>query len=258
MTARRGSDGGRSRPTTALLSLTVLGAGLLVGSRVTAGSVDLLAEVPTDGVVATDIPGRSKGGGWLVTSGTLVARDGVVWSGDPDQGPPDGTARTTGSAVLRAVTSRDDFTDGVLDIRMRLLGLSATARTPAEDWDGVHVFVRYRDPENTYTVDLVRRDGGVTIKRKRAAADGGAGGAGTYTTLASGRLGVTRAWRDFAVTMTDIVAGPQLSLAVDGRTVLSVVDDSDVALRGRGRLGLRGDNAEFEVSTLSFSHSGRP
>jgi hypothetical protein len=199
-------------------------------------AVDLVAPLPRNGVVAADEYAPERGGPWLVTSGTLLTRDGQLWSGEPDAGPPDSAGRT-GSAVLRAVSVRRDFQDVRVRVSLRMIALSSSARTPFRPWDGVHLFLRYADQDHLYSVDLQRRDGLLTIKRK----------AMTYTTLAETKLPGDHRWHSYEVGVTDLAGGTHLGLWVDNRRVLDVADRGSSALRGPGRVGLRGDNAEFRV-----------
>jgi hypothetical protein len=223
-------------------------------------TVSMLAGLPRNGVVAAEVGGTQAGGDWLVTSGTLFTRDGDLWSGRPDEGPPDPAAGRTGSAVLRAVSVRSDFTNVLTHVELRSDGLTSTRRTPEQSWDGVHLFLHYRDANNLYAVDLVRRDGSLSIKRKStaklettpvasatAAPDSTGQDDGVYQTLANTRLTLTRGLHTFDASIKDLPGGVQIALVIDGQQVLSTLDDQSVALNGPGRVGLRGDNAEFTV-----------
>lgn len=223
--------------------------------------VDMLTGLPHDGLVAADAGGPQVGGSWVVTSGSLLTRDGNLWSGRPDAGPPDPVRGRTGSAVLRAVSTRRDFENVHLTVEMALRRLVTTSRTSSQSWDGVHVFLRYSNANDLYVVDLARRDGTLAIKRKtadQASSGSTAGSSGSssgadlsdlrlYTTLATTNLATGRHWRRYDVTIAQTRAGVAISLDVDGHTVLKTVDPEGTALRGPGGVGLRGDNTEFEV-----------
>lgn len=231
--------GGTALAVTGVLTVTGL---VLSHSGTDDDVVNLLSGLPRDGIVATDEHGPQRSGPWLVTSGTLLTRDGKLWSGVPDAGPPAPTRGRTGSAVLRAVSVRRDFQDVHVYLRLRSATLSTTARTPAHAWDGVHVFLRYRDQDHLYSVDLQRRDGTLTIKRKSVG----------YETLAQGHppAAATGSWRTYDISVTDTPVGPRISLAMDGRLVLQAVDHDRAALQEPGRVGLRGDNADFTVGAF--------
>jgi hypothetical protein len=245
----------------AIMALALL-IGILVWSFVAhrndGGTVDMLKGLPRDAIVASDTAGPEAGRRWLVTSGTLFSRHGELWSGVPDAGPPDPIHGRTGSAVLRAVTTRTDYEDVRVQVEMRLNALHSTARTGKRSWDGVHVFLRYRNAQNLYVVDLVRRDGLVTIKRKAppvgsAAHDTvdsttAARETGAYTLLATARLEPTTTWHSFDLGIRNTPASVLITLAVDGRTLLTTIDtDRSAPLHGPGRVGIRGDNADFLI-----------
>lgn len=175
---------------------------------------------------------------WTVTSGSLFARDGAGWTGVPDGGSPGpASANATGSAVFRAVSREHTFADVVVTTRVRVDRLVQTARTPARDWDGVHLFLRYRDANNLYTVDAHRRDGALTVKRKRG---------GDYEILGEVDHPVPRGrWVDVHASARTTADGVRIALRIDRVPVLTVTDTSGEAISGAGRVGIRGDNCEF-------------
>ncbi len=133
-----------------------------------------------------------------------------------------------------------------VNFQLRVAGLVSTARTPAESYDGVHVFLRYQNQRELYVVSVYRRDGVVAIKEK---IPGGPANGGTYYTLAEARAGVPRdSWS--AVSVSIVTTGSKtvrIALSINGRTVLA-----STGSRGRvdpilaaGRVGLRGDNCQF-------------
>lgn len=185
---------------------------------------------------------------WLVTSGSFFTRDGAGWTGAPDAGRPDAaSARATNSAVFRAVTRRADIEDAVVAFRLRLDRFVATPQTPVHPWDGVHVFLRYVSERRLYVVSVNRRDGGVAVKKK---VSGGDANGGTYITLASrGAPAPTGAWHDYAVEAHSLGNAVAIRLVRDGTVVLETTDAGvgGPPITGAGRVGLRGDNAEFVV-----------
>jgi hypothetical protein len=152
---------------------------------------------------------------------------------------------------------RSDFTNAEVHVELRVAALSSTERTPERPWDGVHLFLHYRDANNLYVADFLRRDGTLAIKRKSTLAldtpageDNGStpGEDGIYRTLASTRAsGLAEGWHRLDATIGDTASGVAVTLSVDGRQLLSTVDSGAAALRGPGRVGLRGDNADFTV-----------
>jgi hypothetical protein len=215
------------------------------------GQVDMLAGLPHDGVVAADTSSPHVGGQWLVTSGSLLTRNGQLWSGRPDAGPAAPAQDRTGSAVLRAVSTSRDFKNVHVFVEMKLTALSTTTRTSAQAWDGVHIFLRYQNQTDLYAVDLTRRDGTLAIKRKRTAgADVSAAdisNGGVYKTLATTRHAMSHQWHSYEVSVANGPRDVRISLSVDGKLVLSAVDPDTASLRDAGAVGLRGDNANFTI-----------
>ncbi|WP_282205572.1 hypothetical protein [Kitasatospora fiedleri] len=185
---------------------------------------------------------------WVATSGSLFAHGGTGSTGEPDgDSPGPDSARHTGSAVFRLVTRRRDFADCRVTAEVCLQPPVTTARTPAQDWDGAHLWLRYHSPQELYALSFRRRDGHVEIKRKTPGPDGDDGD-GDYRTLAEGRhaLGYGQ-WHTVSGTVRDTAGGKvHLALAVDGRTVLEAVDPDPGRLSGPGGAGLRADNTALE------------
>jgi hypothetical protein len=189
---------------------------------------------------------------WDVTSGSLFVRDGAAWSGVPDDAAPTASSRNgTHSAVFRAVTRRADFGDLAFSFRLRVHGLLRTRTTKAHDWDGVSVLVRYQSEEHLYAVTVLRRDGVVTIKKK---VPGGDANGGTYHTLARGSMRATLGvWREFRVVVHDRADGPVVIELRQGGSSLVARDagaGGSAPIRRPGRIGIRGDNAEFEFDDV--------
>lgn len=250
------------RTLVALGALAALVAWIVVQSQ--PAQIDMLQGLPRDGLVAADAGAPEVGGRWVVTSGSLLTRNGELWSGRPDAGPPDPAHGRTGSAVLRAVSTHLDFENVRVSIEMALTALVTTTRTSAHAWDGVHIFLRYQNAADLYVVDLTRRDGTLAIKRKRSVAAGpspstsvGPGvlatqdadlsNGGLYTTLATTRHSLSHEWHRYELSCTNGPQGVTITLSVDGNVLLTAVDPDTSALRGPGGVGLRGDNANFKI-----------
>ncbi len=197
--------------------------------------------------------GARRSADWLVTSGSLFADDGTAWSGTIDGKSPDPSSTgATGSAVLRAVSARDDFGDVVVRLALDVAGQTTTRRTGKNAYDGVHLLLRYTSPDSLYAVSLCRRDGAVMIKRKEP---GTPSDDGYYSTLAQGSspCPVGR-WVKYTVSVRNEPGGVRITLSVGSRVVLSVLDagtGGTAPLRGTGRVGVRGDNTEFHLRELS-------
>jgi hypothetical protein len=155
----------------------------------------------------------------------------------------------TWSAVLRAVTVRDDFLDVRVTLDLRVLAMTATERTDQEDFDGVHLMLRYLDPDQLYTIDLCRRDDTVTIKKKVTGETGPDGG--VYHTMAAAPFDcVHDRWRTFTAQVSNEAGGVRLTLFTPERQVIAALDEGaggQPPLAGAGRVGVRGDNTSFRL-----------
>lgn len=193
---------------------------------------------------------------WIVTSGSLFARDNAGWTGVPDRGttgPRSATAND--SSVFRAVTQRNDFQNVTVSFGLLVQRFVSAAGGPAPGWQGVHVFLRYQNPALLYVVSVDRRDGVIVIKKK---VPGGPVDGGTYYTLATASGGgVTGRWEQVRASVANIGAeGVQIRVWLNGRPRLQAVDHGvgDVApILQPGRVGLRGDYTEFEFDHFTVS-----
>ncbi|MGN9758410.1 hypothetical protein [Streptomyces sp. SD31] len=185
---------------------------------------------------------------WITTSGSLFAKDGAGWTGVPDaeETGPD-SARHTGSAIFRLVTHRRDFGAATVSTWVRLDPPVTTPSTPAREWDGGHIWLRYHSPEELYGLSFRRRDGEVVIKRKIPGHGGGGEDDGRYVTLAEGRHALSYGtWHQVEASAVNLPSGSvRLRLDIDGKTVLTGTDRSPGPLRQPGRVGLRADNTEL-------------
>jgi hypothetical protein len=194
-----------------------------------------------------DRPGAHISPDWMVTSGSLFADDGGASTGEIDGDSPDVDSRhATGSAVLRAVTVRDDFLDVRITLDLRVVAMTTTERTDQEDFDGVHLMLRYLDPDQLYTIDLCRRDDTVTIKKK---VTGDAGPDGAYHTMAEAPYDCVRnRWRTFTAQVNNEAEGVRLTLSTPERQVMTALDKGgggQPPLIRAGHVGVRGDNTSF-------------
>lgn len=187
--------------------------------------------------------------GWAMASGSAFVDGTALWSGVPDDIGPDATSSNgTNSAVLRLVTQRADFGDVDVSFDLATQSYVTTPTTPAVDWDGVHVFLRYQSPQELYYVSVDRRDDRIAIKKK-VPSDSSNGG--TYHTLATATLRNTHGmWRHFdARVVTDPSGSVTVSLSTGGEVVLTAVDSGTGGppITAAGRVGVRGDNTEFRL-----------
>ncbi len=190
---------------------------------------------------------------WEVTSGSLFALDGNAWTGHPDGNAADATSsRATDSAVLRVRTSQDDFGDVAVSFRLLLRGFVQTPRTPPQAYDGVHVWLRYQSPDWLYFASVSRRDGSIVIGKKLPDGSGG-----RYVDLArvSGHPFPSGRWENVKATITSNDGSVLIKVFVAGQQVASAVDTGEggPAILKAGRVGIRGDNAEFEFGDFKVT-----
>lgn len=196
---------------------------------------------------------------WVVTSGSLFAHWAFGWTGVPDgDSPGPGSVPHTGSSVFRLVTRRRDFGDTTVRCWVFLRPPGATGRTPAQDWDGGHLWLRYHNAQELYALSFRRRDGAVVLKRKYPAPDRSPDEEGLYTTLAAREYAVEYGrWHQVSATVSGCDAGHvRITLALNGRTVLDAQDRSPGRLATPGGIGLRGDNTE--MAFFGFTARGGP
>ncbi|MDH6515078.1 hypothetical protein M2164_001558 [Streptomyces sp. SAI-208] len=185
---------------------------------------------------------------WIATSGSLFAKDGAGWTGVPDVGDTGAdSARHTDSAVFRLVSRRRDFGPVTVSVRSRLEPPVTTPKTPARDWDGGHIWLRYHSPDELYAISFRRRDGAVVIKRKIPGWGPEDEDTGGYATLAEGRHAISYdTWHRVSASAVNLDSGSvRLRLDIDGKTVLTAEDRTPGPLRRPGGVGLRADNTEL-------------
>jgi hypothetical protein len=89
---------------------------------------------------------------WDMTSGSLFAKDGHGWTGKIDDCEPDATSSNcTNSAIFRLNTKNFGYGNVKVSMKLYQNGLTSTSATPAVDWDGVHIFLRYRSDQSFTT-----------------------------------------------------------------------------------------------------------
>jgi phosphodiesterase/alkaline phosphatase D-like protein len=215
-----------------------------------------------DGVITNEYahwnpagPGANHDALWKVTSGSLYASGGKGWTGVPDDAPAAAdSSNGSGSSVFRMTTHRRDFSD--VEVKFKLLnqGLTTSARTPAQAWDGAHIFLRYIDETWLYYASINRRDNKVIIKKK---VPGGPSNGGTYYNLSDPKPYTVpyNAWQEVRVTVkTNDDGSVTIRLFADGKLLVGATDTGvgGPPITQSGRVGLRGDNANlmFEDYTV--------
>jgi hypothetical protein len=193
---------------------------------------------------------------WEMTSGSLFAQGGSGWTGKPDGCSTSSPASEpcTASDVFRLNTKRHDFGDVTVSLDLRNNYLTSSSRTPAQNWDGIHVWLHYQSEYKLYYASFNRRDGRLVIKKK---CEGGSENGGTYYELGAGELtgfpipfGV---WQHLAASIQDNPDGSvTITMWRNGIRLLSATDGGVgcAPIAAAGSVGVRGDNADFNVDNF--------
>ncbi|MDX6635773.1 MAG: hypothetical protein QOF06_1976 [Solirubrobacterales bacterium] len=193
---------------------------------------------------------------WEMTSGSLFAQAGTGWTGVPDgcSGSSASSSPCTASDVFRLNTLRHDFGDVTVSVDLRNNYLTSSSRTPSQNWDGVHVWLRYQSQYNLYYASFNRRDGHLVIKKKCV---GGSENGGTYYELGDGeRSGYPipfGTWQHLAVNARNNADGSvTITMWRDGSQLLSATDAGlgCAPITAPGSVGIRGDNDDFNLDNF--------
>jgi hypothetical protein len=258
-----------ARPSTRRRLVGLLTAGLLALPLAAAAPLPATASSPVfledrftgpDGLVTNVHAGASPSsrtavhdGTWEQTSGSLYRRSNQGWTGKPDGVTPNaGSTNGTGSAVFRMRSHRSDIRNASVSFRLLNQGYTSTSRTPARNYDGLHVWLNYQSETELYYVSVNRRDGKVVVKRKTP---GGTSNGGTYhvigaETVSPSPIGTWQSWR--VTTQTQPDGSVVIEAYRNGTKVLSRRDTGlrlsngtwSPPLTKGGRIGFRGDNLQ--------------
>lgn len=195
---------------------------------------------------------------WEMESGCALRRSNTLWSGKPSSSVPNiNCSNGAGSAVFRLWTKRDDFRNVRVRMRLRNVGFNDGSRQwPAVRWDGVKLWLRRQGGTGSvglYTAEVNRREGNVIVQKKCAGRD-------EYHLLAQTSPGDTPPrfgkWEKVGGSVRNLPGGAvRLTVERRGKTVLEAVDRGRGCrpIRSDGRVGIRGDNAEFFVDGFRVS-----
>jgi PKD repeat protein len=194
---------------------------------------------------------------WEMTSGSFFSVNGLGWSGVPDVCDPDRLSQTcTDSAIFRLTTKRADFGNVMVNMKLKINSLTSTSETPAVDWDGIHIFLRYQSEYSLYYASVARRDGSVVIKKKCV---GGSDNGGTYyelTSYVSGHPIPFGSWINVGASIvTNSDGSVTIGLYRDGSLLAQDTDSGKgcAAITAPGKVGIRGDNADFNIDDFTVS-----
>jgi hypothetical protein len=193
---------------------------------------------------------------WAVESGSLYRRSNAAW---------------TTSSVFRAWSTREDLQSVRVefDLRTNRFTNGSTDRPPRA-WDGVKIWLHARHTDGGvlgapmagspagYTAEVSLRDGRIYVQKKVAGrwAGGNYVQGGSYFLLSSpvsrpARIGE---WERVGGVARDNPDGSvTIQVIRNGEVALEVTDRGELGgppLRGPGRIGIRGDNTDFQIDNL--------
>ncbi|GGL17165.1 hypothetical protein [Mangrovihabitans endophyticus] len=259
--------------------VTLVSVGLAFGATTTVVLDDVALSPPAgeslfapsfsrlDGLVTNEFaywsptnPTRRDSTDWEMTSGSLFSRSGNGYTGRIDSIQADSTSvNGTNSAIFRLTTRDHSFTDVAVRMNLDVHRFTSTSRTPRRDWDGVHLFLRYKSQYELYYASVARRDGKVLIKKK---CRGGSANGGSYYPVSAevrDQRVAPDQWTRVGASIRDNADGSvTITLDRGGRTLATATDRGIgcAPLRGAGALGIRGDNTEFEFNTFRVTSLG--
>lgn len=192
--------------------------------------------------------GAAQNRRWFAESGALARGGGVG---------------TTAAGTFRMWTRRATFGDVRVDLRLRLDGFTR-ARRPIAGWDGVKLWLRRRlqtpgpggrvDDGATagYTAEVALRDGRVYVQKK-------VGDRYDLLSATPRRPFPLGSWHEVGgLVRTNADGSVTIEVLRDGRVAAAVTDRGGAGgppLRAAGRVGLRSDDAAYEVDDLRIRPS---
>lgn len=184
---------------------------------------------------------------WEMNSGTFYALSNQGWSGVP--------SASNNSGIFRLTTKQANFGNIAVSFDLTLNSLTTTAATPATGWDGVHIFLRYQSEESLYYASVSRRDGTVVIKKK---VPGGSSNGGTYYNVSTYNrapfpLGSRIPVKATIETLSD--GSVKIQLFANGSLIVTGIDKGlgGAPIRNAGKVGIRGDNANFFLDNFAVT-----
>lgn len=206
---------------------------------------------------------------WETNSGSLFWQSGTGWSGRPSSSctPDVDSIPCTNSGIFRLRTKRTDFGDVRVDTDLRVNAMTDLVSKTTSVGEGVQLWLRYQadrpgGPLGTdlYKFETNRRDGNVTIKKK-CFDTGSSTNDGVYYELArsGGHPIPLGRWQKIGASAKNNTGGSvTLKLYREGVQLLEATDRGTgcAPLRGAGRVGVRGDDADFNLDNFRVTSLG--
>jgi hypothetical protein len=190
---------------------------------------------------------------WHMNSGTLYRQGGAGYTGKPQDGSVKGG---NDSSVFRMEPVQKNFTNYDVSMFLKIDSFSPGGKvSPAQDFDGAHIWVGFQSQYQLYAISVDRRDGTMIIKKKCAGGPNPSNG-GTYydlTPSASGRPVPIGSWQHIQVSVRQLTGGSvSISASRDGYTLNAVDTGIGCAPIAVGGVGLRGDNTEMHFTDINI------
>lgn len=113
-----------------------------------------------------DDPQSVHSDSWEMTSGSVFAQNKSAWTGIPDScAPSSDSSICTNSNVFRLRTKQTFAGNIKVSLALRQ-NVDIHTEDKNKAWYGTHIWLRYQNPYNLYSVSVNRADGQVVLKRK--------------------------------------------------------------------------------------------
>lgn len=186
---------------------------------------------------------------WNITSGTLFAKNGVGYSGNPTKQTSSicNSNIATNSAVFTMDTKQNDFENVKISLDYKL-GAHSISTDTGNSYDGLHLLLGEKDTQNTYTVSLFRWDSVAVIKKKVA---------GNYFNLANEKTTQSNSlntWHHADIYFTTNDTSVKIEENIDGNTTVSSIDKNSYGESYKnGAVGIQGNNTEFYIKNFTIA-----
>jgi hypothetical protein len=198
---------------------------------------------------------------WDVSSGTLMIRGGVGYSGVPtdEEHSICHSESATNSYIFR-MTARTASIGNAVTSFDYMLKQHGGGGGKVNSYDGVHLWLGYQDETALYAVSVGRWDHRIVVKKKTPTVVSGCtdpANGGCYEDISNivsdATLTAAGVWHHVAATKgLDSAGNVTIGVVIDGVNVLNVVDKGAIGAPYKtGQVGIRGDNTEFYLKNFT-------
>ena len=156
-------------------------------------------------------------------------------------------------------TVRNNFKNVSVSFKLKISRFVSTPRTPAQAYDGVHIWLRYQSHDWLYFTSVARRDGQVVIGKKLplgSSLQGGgaeaAGGIYFHEVRRPGHAFPLNTWQDVSATIQSAGDKVVVRLFINRHQIARLTDTRQAILQP-GAVGIRGDNTEFQFKDFQVA-----